>query len=121
MIFYALVSPQTEQAVDLYPTREAAEAEIENVRKDDAELAESLRVEPVEMSVSENWVRDRGSPSIPHRVRVDTDWPLPGVWPASRWRCGHQGQMADRWETWAYCSRDKTKWLIGWGTHPADA
>jgi hypothetical protein len=39
MIFYAVISAQTEQAVDLYPTREAAEAEIENVRRDDPDLA----------------------------------------------------------------------------------
>jgi hypothetical protein len=54
MIFYAVVSAQTEQAVDLYPTREAAEAEIEHVRQDDPELAESLRVEPVDLPASEN-------------------------------------------------------------------
>ena len=49
MLVYAVVSAATEKAVELSVSREDAEAFLEEVRADDAELAELLRLEPVEL------------------------------------------------------------------------
>ncbi len=49
MIVYAVVSDQTEKAVGLFVRREQAERFLEDVRADEPELAERLRLEPVEL------------------------------------------------------------------------
>lgn len=54
MLQYAVVSSDTEQAVELYPTSEAAEAMIAEVRDDEPELAALLRVEAVELETNAN-------------------------------------------------------------------
>ena len=48
MLVYAVVSAETEKAVELILGREDAECVHEEVRDDDAELAELPRLEPVE-------------------------------------------------------------------------
>ncbi len=47
MLVYAVVSPKTEKAVDMFVRREDAEAFLADVRADDPELADRLRLEPV--------------------------------------------------------------------------
>ena len=49
MLVYAVVSAETEHAVELFVRREDAERFLEEVRDDDSELAELLRLEPVEL------------------------------------------------------------------------
>ena len=49
MLVYAVVSAETEKAVETLVHREDAERFLDGVRRDDAELAERLRVEPVEL------------------------------------------------------------------------
>ncbi len=49
MLVYAVVSAETEKAVDLFVRRADAERFLEEVRGDDAELAETLTLEPVEL------------------------------------------------------------------------
>ncbi len=49
MVVYAVVSTEGEKAVETFVRREDAERFLEDVRRDDAELAEWLRVEPVEL------------------------------------------------------------------------
>ncbi len=49
MRVYAVVSAETEKAVELFVRREDAERFLGDVRDDDAELAETLRLEPVEL------------------------------------------------------------------------
>ena len=48
MLFYGVVSAQTEKVVEFFREREAAEAMIGEVREDEPVLAEELRVEAVE-------------------------------------------------------------------------
>ena len=47
------MSAKTEKAVELFVRREDAERFLEEVRADDAELAEKLRLEPVELNAQE--------------------------------------------------------------------
>ncbi len=47
VIFYSVVSSQTEQAVDMFVRREDAETMIGEVREDEPELAETLRIEEI--------------------------------------------------------------------------
>ncbi len=47
MIFYGVISAETEKAVEMFVRRGDAEAMIEDVRRDDADLAESLRIEEI--------------------------------------------------------------------------
>ena len=49
MLVYAVVSAETEKAVELFVRREDAEAFVDEVQADDAELAELRRLEPVEL------------------------------------------------------------------------
>ena len=49
VLFYGVVSAQTETVVEFFLERDAAEAMIGEVRADDLCLAEVLRVEPVEL------------------------------------------------------------------------
>lgn len=49
MPVYAVVSLETEKAVDLFPTREDAERTLEEMRADESELAALLRVEPISL------------------------------------------------------------------------
>ncbi len=49
MVVYAAVSAETEKAVDTFVRREDAERFLEDVRVDDSELADRLRLEPVEL------------------------------------------------------------------------
>ena len=49
MLAYAVVSAETEKAVELFIRREDAERFLEEVRTDDAELAETLRLKPVDL------------------------------------------------------------------------
>ncbi len=51
MLVYAVVSAETEKAVETFVRREDAERFLEDVRGDDLELAMKLRVEPVELDV----------------------------------------------------------------------
>ena len=48
MLVFAVVSAETEQAVELFVRREDAEAFVDEVRADEPETAELLRLEPVE-------------------------------------------------------------------------
>jgi hypothetical protein len=50
----AVVSANTEKAVETFVRREDAERFLEEVRRDDAELAERLRVQPVELDAGQN-------------------------------------------------------------------
>jgi len=54
MALYGVVSAETEQVVEFFSTRERAEAMIRDVEEDDPELAEPLRVEPVEFDAAPN-------------------------------------------------------------------
>ena len=49
MIVYSVVSAETEAAVELFVRRDDAERFLAEVREDEPELAEALRVEPVEL------------------------------------------------------------------------
>ncbi len=49
MLVYAVVSAQTEHAVELFVRREDAERFLDEVRGDDDDLAATLRLEPVEL------------------------------------------------------------------------
>ena len=49
MLVYGLVSAQSEKAIELLPSREAAEAFIAKVERDEPELAALLRVEAIEL------------------------------------------------------------------------
>jgi hypothetical protein len=49
MLFYGVVSAQTERVVEFFLEREAAEAMIRDVREDEPVLAEDLRVEAIEL------------------------------------------------------------------------
>lgn len=49
MLFYGVVSAQTERVVEFFLEREAAEAMIDEVRGDDPDLAEPARVEAIDL------------------------------------------------------------------------
>jgi hypothetical protein len=49
MIFYGVVSAQTEKVVEFFLERDAAEAMIGEVREDEPVLAEELRIEAIEL------------------------------------------------------------------------
>ncbi len=49
MVFYGVVSAQTEKVVEFFLEREVAEAMIREVREDEPVLAEELRVEAIEL------------------------------------------------------------------------
>jgi Tic22-like family len=49
VLVYAVVTEETEKAVGLFVRRERAEQFLEAVRADEPELAERLRLEPVEL------------------------------------------------------------------------
>ena len=49
MLVYAVISAEREKAVDLFVRREDAERSLEEVREDDADLAEALRLEQIEL------------------------------------------------------------------------
>jgi hypothetical protein len=49
VIFYGVVSAQTERVVEFFLERNAAEAMIREVREDEPVLAEELRVERIEL------------------------------------------------------------------------
>jgi hypothetical protein len=49
VLVHAVVSTETEKAVETFVRREDAEPFLEEVRGDDPELAELLRLEPVEL------------------------------------------------------------------------
>jgi Tic22-like family protein len=51
MVVYAVVSDETEKAVGLFVRCEHAERFLEDVRADERELAERLRLEPVELEM----------------------------------------------------------------------
>jgi hypothetical protein len=48
VLFYGVVSGQTEKVVEFFLEQEAAEAMIDEVRGDDPDLAEALRVEVID-------------------------------------------------------------------------
>ncbi len=50
MLAYAVVSAETQKAVELFVRREDAERFLENVRADEPELAERLRLEPIQLT-----------------------------------------------------------------------
>jgi hypothetical protein len=49
VLFYGVVSVQTENVVEFFLEREAAEAMIGEVREGEPELAKELRVEAIEL------------------------------------------------------------------------
>jgi hypothetical protein len=49
VLFYGVVSAQTEKAIELFLEREQAETFIAEVDEDEPDLAALLRVEPVEL------------------------------------------------------------------------
>jgi hypothetical protein len=57
VLFYGVVSAQTEKVVEFFLEREAAEAMIREVCEDEPVLAEELRVEEIELN--ENHFDDR--------------------------------------------------------------
>ena len=54
VVFYGVLSSETEKVVQFFPTREQAEAMIAGVLEDAPELAELLEVVPIEFSVEPN-------------------------------------------------------------------
>jgi hypothetical protein len=48
MLFWAVVSDSTEEAVELFPTREEAEAIVQAWDRDEPDHAGTLRVEQIE-------------------------------------------------------------------------
>jgi hypothetical protein len=46
---YAVLDGDDDEAIEFFVRREIAEALLEDVRQDDVELAELLRLEPVEL------------------------------------------------------------------------
>jgi hypothetical protein len=52
MLLWALMTASPSESVELYMTREQAEAAIEEVRRDDAVLARLLFVERVDFNVA---------------------------------------------------------------------
>jgi hypothetical protein len=54
MLFWAVVSDSTEEAVELFTSREEAEAIVQAWDRDDPDQVEALRVEPVEFETSPN-------------------------------------------------------------------
>jgi hypothetical protein len=52
MLFYGVVSAQTEKVVEFFLEREATEAMIREVREDEPLLAGDLRVEAIELGLS---------------------------------------------------------------------
>jgi hypothetical protein len=50
VLFYGVVSAQTERVVEFFLERDAAEAMIGEVREDEPLLAEELRVERIDLS-----------------------------------------------------------------------
>ena len=58
VLFYGVVSAQTEKVVEFFLERDAAEAMIEEVRGYDAGLAEVLRVEAIELTWAQVSRRD---------------------------------------------------------------
>jgi hypothetical protein len=55
VIFFGVVSSQTEKALELFLERERAEAFIAEVEQDEPETAALLRVEPVELGLSDRF------------------------------------------------------------------
>jgi len=51
MLFYGVVSAQTEKVVEFFVDREPAEAMIREVREDEPVLAEDLRVAAIELGL----------------------------------------------------------------------
>jgi hypothetical protein len=49
VLFYGVVSAQTEKVIEFFLERDAAEAMIRDVREDEPMLAEDLRVEAIEL------------------------------------------------------------------------
>jgi hypothetical protein len=49
MLFWAVVSDSTEEAVELFTSREKAEAVVRAWDRDEPEQAGALRVEPIEV------------------------------------------------------------------------
>jgi hypothetical protein len=54
MLFWAVVSDSTEKAVELFTTREEAEAIVHAWDRDEPDQVGALRVEPVEFETSLN-------------------------------------------------------------------
>jgi hypothetical protein len=54
MLFWAVVSDSTEEAVELLPTREEAEAIVQAWDRDEPEQVGALRVEKIEFETSPN-------------------------------------------------------------------
>jgi hypothetical protein len=59
VLFYGVVSAQTEKVVEFFLEREAGEAMIGEVREEEAELAEELRIETIEP-----WIYSRSRISL---------------------------------------------------------
>ena len=54
VLFYGVVSAQTEKVVEFFLEREAAEAMIGEVREDEPALAEDLRVEAIDLALPQH-------------------------------------------------------------------
>jgi hypothetical protein len=54
MLFWAVVSDSTDEAVELFPTREEAEAIVQAWDRDEPDQAGALRVERIEFETSPN-------------------------------------------------------------------
>jgi hypothetical protein len=52
--FYGVVSSQTERVVEFFLERDAAEAMIGEVREDEPELADELRIEEISLVAGAN-------------------------------------------------------------------
>ena len=53
-VFYGVVSAQTEKVVEFFLTRDDAVAMIREVREDEPELADELRIEEISLDASAN-------------------------------------------------------------------
>ncbi len=49
MLVYGIVSDETEEAIEVFVRRDEAERFLEEVRSDDAELADLRHIEPLEL------------------------------------------------------------------------
>jgi predicted Fe-Mo cluster-binding NifX family protein len=62
---YAVVGSQLEEAIELFVRREDAEAMVEDVRRDEPELAETLAIEVITLGEQNpNWCADSAGPPL---------------------------------------------------------
>jgi hypothetical protein len=83
VLFYGVVSTQTEKAVEFFLERDAAEAMIREVREDEPLLAIDLRVEAIETRLGLHESYSGFSVISYSRIEPTTSSPSLRMWPAS--------------------------------------